>query len=40
MLDGRRSGFALALGFDFDFDFGSGGLPAEGGIGFLPPSAG
>lgn len=35
MIGGRSS-----LGLGFDFDFGSGGIPVEGWIGFLPPSAG
>lgn len=37
-IGGRSSSPGPGLGFDFDF--GSGGIPAEGGIGFLLPSAG
>lgn len=37
---GRIGGRSSSPGLGFDFDFGSGGIPAEGGIGFLLPSAG
>lgn len=37
---GGRSGRGRDFDFDFDFDFGSGGIPAEGGIGFLLLSTG